>query len=112
VRLCGRRSAGARRSRPLPLELRLSEDLRDRDNRGGASDSGGEPEGNGGRLSGISRAHIVGGELEGTSDPGGELEGTSEPAENGLSKEKPEQRFVDEDVDASRGRRRHVMSQT
>ena len=64
----------------------------DRDNRGGASDSGGEPEGNGGRLSGISRAHIVGGELEGTSDPGGELEGTSEPAENDLSKEKTEQR--------------------
>ena len=51
--------------------------LRDRDNRGGASDSGGELEGTGGRLSGISRAHIVGRELEGTSHPGDELEETS-----------------------------------
>ena len=40
------------------------------------------------------------------------LEGTSEPAESDLSKEKTEQRKFDEDVDASRGGRRHVMSQT
>ena len=50
--------------------------------------------------------------LEGTSEPGDELQGTNEPAESDLSKEKTEQRKFEEDVDASRGGRRHVMSQT
>ena len=55
MRLCGRRYAGARRP----------------------SD---EPDGTGGRLKGISRAHTAGRALEGISSPGGELHGSSEIA--------------------------------
>ena len=55
MRLCERRYAGARRP----------------------SD---EPDGTGGRLNGISRAHTAGRVLDGTSGPGGELHGSSDVA--------------------------------
>ena len=46
----------------------------------GTSDSSDEPDGTGGRLNGISRAHTAGRALGGTSGPGGELHGSSEIA--------------------------------
>jgi len=46
----------------------------------GTSDSSDEPDGTGGRLNGISRAHTAGRALGGTSGPGGELHGSSEVA--------------------------------
>ena len=61
MRLCGRRYAGARRP----------------------SD---EPDGTGGRLNGISRAHTAGRALDGTSGPGGELHGSSDVAGGELAR--------------------------
>ena len=46
----------------------------------GTSDSSDEPDGTGGRLKGISRAHTAGRALEGTNGPGGELHGAGVPA--------------------------------